>query len=907
MPRLTPILFIALLSTSLHAARPDHGKSWNLFRTRVQSLLKKKCGKCHAGKSRKAGLDLSTVKGIVAGSESGAVIEAGKPDESSLLEMIKSGEMPPKKEPQLTAAEIKLLQDWIALGGATSPQASEAKVSEDQIVPLLLLRCTACHGARRKEGNLDLRTRASILKGGKSGPAAVAGHPERSLLIQRIQKEEMPPRRLLVSVSVKTTQPHELKLLEQWIQQGLPKSTLGAVSGAGQVSQKDRQFWSFRSPRAVRPPPVDQRVDNPIDAFLLRKLKARGLGFSPAADPRTLIRRAYFDLTGLPPTPADIARFMKTPNPLAYQQLIERLLASPRYGERWGRHWLDVAGYADSEGAQNEDRIRKHMFRYRDYVIRSWNSDKSYDRFLHEQLAGDELADYRAAKTISNELYDNLVATGFLRTAPDRTFANITNFVPDRLEVVADEMQILGTAVLGLTIQCARCHSHKFDPIPQSDYYRLTAVFKGALDEHDWLKSQGPRTLNYVSSAERNEWQANENRISAEVKKIQTQIKKLKSAAEKKKLTKRIATLKAQRRPEPKIRALWSRGIPSPTYVLKRGNYLTPGRLVNPGVPTVLAKSVATYRVNKPWKGAEQTGRRLAFAKWLTQPTHPLTSRVMVNRIWKLHFGNGIVKTLSNFGKAGARPTHPELLDWLAVEFVRNQWSMKQIHRLIMTSQAYRQSSRVSPKSEQLDPDGTWLSRMPLKRMEAEVVRDSLLSVAGELNLQPFGPADGISERSDGLITSNRGPGGWRRSVFVLQRRTKIPTLLENFDLPQMSPNCIKRDESLVAPQALQLLNSKLVYQLSVSFADRVIREAGDDRDKQMTHVMQLALGRNPTRAERLAIGRTMEKITNGWLAEIRLGKKSGKREEQEKTAKKKALVNFCHAVMNSAAFIYID
>src|SRR5262249_48235246 len=353
---------------------------------------------------------------------------------------------------------------------------------------------------------------------------------------------------------------------------------------------------------------------------------------SVEADRLTLLRRASIDLTGLPPEPSDVLAFQNDRSPDAYERMIDRLLASPRYGERWGRYWLDLAGDADSEGKREQDLPRPHAWRYRDYVIRAFNADKPYDRFLLEQIAGDELADWHNAREITPEIYDNLVATGFLRMAPDATWANITGYVGDRLEVIAAEIDVLGSAVMGLSLKCARCHNHKFDPIPQRDYYRLLAIFKGALDEYDWLKPDvrpglgpvsqdvaGGRLLTQVTTAERKAWESG-----------------------------------GKKGLEPRIQALWDRGEPSPTYIYLRGDPLTPGRPVGPGVPSALTDGRASFVVMPPWPGAKSTGRRLAFARWLTRPDHPLTARVMVNRLWKLHFGAGLVRTLADFGKTGA-------------------------------------------------------------------------------------------------------------------------------------------------------------------------------------------------------------------------------------------------------------
>ncbi|WP_339733861.1 PSD1 and planctomycete cytochrome C domain-containing protein [uncultured Gimesia sp.] len=958
------VVFWAVTGTISQAAEPTP----IFYESSAQKIIKAKCVRCHNPKTKKAGLDLSTAQGILAGSESGRIVQAGDPEASLLFQMIEAEEMPPDEKDHLSKNQLESLRHWIA-GGAKFREAvsSAPAVTQHDIVPLLYLRCVACHGGRRQEAGLDLRTKESILKGGKSGPALVSGKPEESLIIQRIKSGEMPPRRKLVSVSVKPMEANELDLLSQWITLQLPEQKENPVDETrlsdSLVSDKDREFWSFQPPAQVQLPQVKQRdkVKNPIDALILHKLEARGLTLAPTAGKRTLIRRLYFDLTGLPPTPNEINLFLNDTDPLAYEKLVDRLLASPRYGERWARHWLDVAGYADSEGAQNQDKVRPHMYRYRDYVIRAFNQDKPYSRFLMEQIAGDELVDYQS-KEITQEAYDCLVATGFLRTAPDRTFANITNFVPDRLEVISDEMDILGSAVMGLTLKCARCHSHKFDPIPQRDYYRLTAIFKEAYDEHDWLKSQGPRTLSHVMPEERSHYENHEKQLTAQVEQIKQALndltaKTLKVQREKKiqtlpdmdrkqiliafsndkslhtaeqtkllkkheqlikiapeelkklnpeyqqmseKLQTQIKTVEAKRMSEPRIRALWSRGSPSPSYILKRGNYLTPGRPVKPGVPAVLTKSSQPFGITTPDKKGKPVGPRLAFAQWLTQPDNPLTARVIVNRIWLHHFGRGIVNTPGNFGHAGERPSHPELLDWLANEFVRQDWSLKALHRLMVTSNTYRQSSVISEQALRLDPDGRLFSRMPLKRMEGEVLRDTLLYLSGQLDETPFGPADPVEVRPDGLVTSKRSDRGWRRSIYVLQRRTQIPTLLDNFDSPQMGPNCLRRGESLVAPQALHLMNDQMVHQLAVHFANQIQKAAGTDLLPQVRQVYLKSFGRNPTAAEEQIGVAALKQLAAEW-------RETNPQKKAQTDITQKALVNYCHAIFNLAEFQYID
>jgi hypothetical protein len=862
--------------------------------------------RCHGGKAPKAELDLRSLAGALRGGESGAAVVPGKPQDSLLFEKVQSGAMPPGKKGRLGAAELETLRHWIAggaspgPGGGREPEPGPAALTQHDAIPILLRHCTACHGPRRREGGLDLRTRASMLRGGQSGPAVVPGRPGDSLALKKIRAGAMPPRPRLVEASVKPVEPAEVELLARWVALGAPEVAVEPDVATTEpdplVTDRDRQYWAFRPPRPVAVPAVQHpaRVRNPVDAFVLKKLEDQGLTLAPEADRATLIRRACFDLTGLPPEPAEVAAFLADGDPGAYERLVDRLLASPRYGERWGRYWLDLAGYADSEGKREQDLPRPHAWRYRDYVIRSFNADKPYDRFLLEQLAGDELADCDGAAEVTPELCDNLVATGFLRMAPDGTWANITGYLDDRVEVIADEIDVLGSAVLGLTLKCARCHGHKFDPIPQRDYYRLVAVFKGALDEYDWLKPDvrpglgpvsqdvlGGRHLPHVTTAERRRWEEQNQRLRRDV------------------AAGRVRPADARPLPEPRVQALWDRGEPSPTYVYRRGDPHSPGRLVGPGVPSVLTDGRTPFTVTPPWPGARKTGRRLAFARWLTRPDHPLTARVLVNRLWKHHFGTGIVPTLSNFGKTGTPPTHPELLDWLAVEFVRRGWGLKAMHRLMMTSATYRQSSAVTVEQRRLDPANALLSRMPLVRLDAEALYDALLSVAGRMDATPFGPADPVEARPDGLVSVAPTARGWRRLVYARQTRKQLPTHLETFDYPAMNPNCVERRASTVAPQALHLLNNGMVLDLTRRLADRVRREAGPDLGRQVERVYRICLGRPPGDEER--------RLVLDALTRLRARHPAGPGDPGLAGADLEALTAVCHAVLNSAAFLYVD
>ena len=887
------------------------------FEHDVVPLFRTRCLKCHGGESREADLDLASLARIVRGGESGAAIVPGTPDESLLYQRISRGEMPPDEKDRLNIGEQQLIYRWIAemehvtADGTTDPLKNP---SQHDVFPIMLRHCTACHGRHRQESGLDLRNRAAMLKGGRSGPAIVPGNPAASLIVQKIHAGKMPPFERLVEVSVKPVESIETAMLVRWIELGAPEIVIepdvATTTPDPLVSDQDREFWAFRSP--VRPAVPDvrspERIRNPIDAFILSKLELHGAGLASEADRRTLIRRACFDLTGLPPDPVEIESFLSDDQPQAYERLVDRLLDSPRYGERWGRYWLDVAGYSDSEGKREQDLPRPNAWRYRDYVIRSFNSDKPYRRFLMEQIAGDELVDYEHAAEITAEMSDNLVATGFLRMVPDPTWANITGFIPDRIDVISDEIDVFGSGILGLTLKCARCHSHKFDPIPHRDYYRIVDVFKGAYDEYNWLRPEihpgiGPvsqdiasgRILTTVSTAERKAWVEDNERIAREITAAQQT-----PGAEG--IEAQVKALETQRQPEPQVQALWDRGDPSLTYIYRRGDPMSLGHLVGPGVPSVLTDGKTPFNVEPPWPGAKSTGRRLALARWLTQPDHPLTSRVAVNRIWKHHFGQGIVKTLGNFGKAGTLPTHPELLDWLAVEFVEQGWSFKSMHRLMMTSATYRQSSALTAEHESRDPDNALISRMPLVRLNAEALFDSLLQVAGRLDETRFGPGVAVTSRPDGLVTPQATSLGWRRMIYVQQQRKRLPTHLESFDYPQMNPNCIERRDSVVSPQALYLMNNGMVFELAESFAARVRNDVGHDPEKQIKRISLLAFGRVLDDDEQQIARESLSQLEAKWTDHL-----TSVGSADPEVIRHKALTAYCHAMMNSAEFLYID
>ncbi|MDG1894001.1 MAG: PSD1 and planctomycete cytochrome C domain-containing protein [Fuerstiella sp.] len=952
--RLTILILAACCLIPVSAGRADEQRP--IFESDIQPVFVRRCGKCHSDTVQKGGLDLSTMRGIRRGGESGEGAVAASVDESLLWLLIDGGDMPPEGQPPLTDEERTLVHTWIA-GGARSEKPAaqmDRQINQHDVLPIVLLRCTTCHGARLKQGGVDLRTPAAMRKGGKHGPAIVPGDPNASLMMQRIESEACPPRELLLKYFVKRPPAAEVEVLREWIAAGAPEVDLPPDVATTEpdpfVTAEERQHWAFQSPSA-------ESTSASVDHFILKRLQESGLEFSPSANRDTLIRRAYFDLVGIPPSLSEWQHWRGNSEVDWYRDMVDHLLASSHYGERWGRYWLDLAGFADSEGGVSSDPIRQVAWKYRDYVIGAFNSDKPYDRFLIEQIAGDELLDHENASVITEEMVENLTATGFLRMGIDQTGSRTMNFVPERLGVIGDAINVLGSGIMGLTIECARCHSHKYDPIPHRDYYRFKAIFQGALDEHDWLTFKN-RSLGVDTAARRkrlaemnpplrgriknleaaaknaltalstemlrqhypNQTEADRaetlralriadnNRTQPQrilVEKLQ-QVEVLPDAQQPPsvlaarraidEIQKEIVSVSRQMEPSLTIRALWDRGEPSPTYILRRGEHNKPGRLVGPGVPSVLTDGRTPFVAQPPFPhGTPKTGRRLAFARWLTQPDHPLTARVMVNRIWYHHFGTGLVKTLENFGAKGERPTHPELLDWLAVTFMERGWSIKELHRVIMNSRAYRQSSRISDEAREIDPVNRLISRMTLRRMDAEALRDSLLFISGQLDDTPGGSPDPVTVDRNGLVSAiSTAEGCWRRSIYLQYRRTEIPSMMDTFDYPEMGPNCLSRSVSTVSPQALMLMNDSHVRNLAEFFAARVesilkhsnTSAAGD----QVDTVYQIALSRSPGELERQLGIDTLNELHRIW-------------KEQPHAA----LETYCHTVLNSAAFLYVD
>ncbi len=960
-------VFLSIAVPNLAAQHPSEPR----FESHIAPILEANCVVCHGEQSPQAELDVRTRKALLEGGKSGPALVPGAPVDSLLLQKTASGAMP-MGDQELTSAEVELIRLWIEGGalleGESADLAGETAhgpVSPREIlVTTINVKCLLCHGRRRQEGGLDLRTRESALKGGVSGPAIVPGDPDASLMIKRIVAEEMPPEKDQARLSYRPVTSEELENMRHWITAGAPwdDEAPAAVDPSTDplVGDEDRAFWAFRSPRRPGLPSVraSDRVRQPVDAFLLAKLEEKGLTFSLDADRLTLMRRAYFDITGLPPSPDEIKAYLADGSEDSFERLVDRLLEAPRYGEHWGRRWLDAAGYADSEGQVDYDAVRPHAWRYRDWVIRALNADKPYDEFLVEQIAGDELFNYKKTPLpLEPDYSDKLVATGFMRMGPDGTYSVSQGFVAERLTVVADQLQILTSTVMGLTVACARCHDHKYDPIPQRDYYRLSAILRSSYDPYDWLSPNesdiGPdadwnesntRLLAGARAEEVGEVARHNAPIEMKISRLADQLRALPAPVRKKLLEETVpqdalvdvrkvlseglasdpdeagepeaddageeahalldsfVEAKLSLRTKPLVRALFDMGgEPTPVHVLYRGEHRNPGPPVGPGVPSVLSEGIEPYDlVPLEWS----SGRRLALAKWLVQPNHPLTARVMVNRVWQHYFGRGLVQSEGNFGKTGTPPTHPELLDWLAVEFVERGWSLKALHRLILTSTAYRQSSILDEAIQAVDPDNTLMSRFPMRRLDADAIRDSVLKAAQRLDSKPFGPPDEIDVKPDGEVVAKDAAEGQRRSIYVQQRRSKPVTMLEAFDAPQLKPNCLRRSNSTVASQALQMMNSEILRTSSRYMAGRVIDAVGEDPAAQVDRLYVTALGRPPSLEERTDGVFTLTEMTKAW------GRRLDEQVPMEpKRAKARwlALATLCHTVLNSAEFLYID
>ena len=1029
---------------------------------------------------------------------------------------------------------MRKLQLWIVpvvLGSQVAlcalSVAAEPELAHD-VLPLLVARCVKCHGPAKWEGKLNLSTPGGIARGGESGPAVSAGQPPNSLLWQRVEADEMPPEEPLSAA--------EKQLLAGWIAggaKGLPKPT---------ATDSVSEHWAFEPLAEQRPRQVRNRasVRNDIDRFLLARLEASGLSFNPEADRATLVRRVSFDLTGLPPSPAEIQAFVGDSAADAYEQMVERYLASPHYGERWGKYWLDAAGYADSNGYFNADTDRPLAYRYRDYVVRCLNQDKPFDRFIVEQIAGDELSGFVPGQDATPEMISLLEATHYLRNGQDgsgESDGNPDEVRTDRYAALESTSQIVASSLLGLTMQCAKCHDHKFEPISQHEYYQLQSVFYPAFNIQNWLKPN-ERFVYANLPGEAARWEEHGQNVATQIATLKAEFtawaranrpptmvlfhdefeatgpplaenwsskapgddgpggsvpvqlenaqppsasrangallildngapgdrwlstkqafdwtpdgkgdwiqvtfdlldmkastdgppaeriayfvalqdfddngpvplgnvlidgnpaggaavhvdypgadartagdlgnskyqsghnygvrithlendqyrlehlvdglpdeKQLKltaadlpdggfgfeyccgrsfvvdnvvversipgPAAEKlaealaskqKELTAAIKAKERERGERPgKIACVFDRSEnPPDVFLLERGNYGAPADKVSPAPLSALANSDRAFDVKSPTNGVKSTGRRLAWATWLTQSgsrAAALLARVQINRAWQHHFGTGLVATTENLGTSGARPSHPELLEYLAREYVRSGWSLKAMHRLLLTSAAYRQTSAFNEQAFAIDLENRLLWRHTILRLDAESLRDAILATSGGLERTFGGPyvptaRDDLGE----VIAVDNSASANRRSLYLQQRRTQTLSFLNLFDSPTMVFNCVQRPASTMPLQSLSLLNSAFMIAESQRFAARLAREAGDSPDGRLAHAFVLAVGREPSELEKQSAIDFL-KMQNAAYA--------GQDEADSKVWR-----DFCQMLLSSNAFLYVE
>jgi hypothetical protein len=712
---------------------------------------------------------------------------------------------------------------------AWSAHAAPAVDFARDVRPILAAHCYECHGPDKQKGGLRLDARATALRGGVSGDTIVPGDAARSHILHRLRGEGGEDRMPFKKPPLAAEQ---IATIARWIDAGAvwPDNLSGNNSPA-------KLHWSFVKPVRHDPPAVKQEawVRNPIDRFVLARLEKEGIRPSPEAPKETLLRRLSLDLTGLPPTPQEIDAFVANTSADAYEKQVERVLASPAYGERWGRHWLDAARYADSNGYSHDN--PRSIWKYRDWVIDAVNRGMPFDRFTAEQLAGD---------LIPNATLDQKIATGFHRNTQFNTEGGI-DAEQFRVEGIIDRVNTTGTVWLGLTIGCAQCHNHKFDPIAQKEYYRLFAFFNNVDEPELRLGSPGDdargRRIDQLES-ELQPFASNPD--DAVIKAKRAELAKLRKQ-EKGVLT----TLVVEER----------KGEPRRTTVLTKGDFTRPGEPVTPGVPSVL----------HPLKSERPT--RLDLARWLTSEDNPLTARVTVNRIWQQYFGRGIVETENDFGTQGTPPTHPELLDWLATEFIRSGWAMKAMHRLIVTSATYRQSSAARSDLATVDPNNKLLARQSRLRLDAEVVRDVSLAASGLLSRKMGGPPvfppqpEGVT--SVGQVKhewrTSKGEDRYRRGLYTFVFRNSMHPLLESFDAPNATSACTRRIRSNTPLQALNLLNDEAFVEFAQALAARVLKEGPPGDGGRLDYGFRLCTGRRPAEDERQALLSLLETQTQSF------------------------------------------
>jgi hypothetical protein len=788
-----------------------------------------------------------------------------------------------------------------------------AMAGSDTVRQILSQRCYSCHASAKAMGGVRFDRKAGAFGRGSSGsPTIVPGDPGASEIMRRIRETD-PAKRM--PLGQKPLSEQEIAALETWIRNGAQWQKDDEVGS--------QQHWAYRPLRNTPPPAKSTWARNPIDAFILAAMQGKGLSPSQPSSRQVLIRRLAFDLTGLPPDPDEVDRFVKNPSPRAEEELIDKLLANPQFGERWSRHWLDSARYADSEGYEN-DLDRPQAYRYRDFVIQALNEDMPFDQFVRWQIAGDEYAPENPRA---------LIATGFLTSGP-RVIISGVDSKENKERMLYDELDdIVSTtsqAMLGMTVGCARCHDHKYDPIPARDYYRLAAIFRNIdrdqkpLSPAHWmydrwlkrkqaqLREEKMQALNIPEDDRdllRYPLRSNNSGQKAAYRDWEPKLKVSEEEfsewlgeqgrAERAKLQRAVSEAEARLGSAPEKATFFvdSSSAPAPSYLLSRGEVTRKQEPVQFGFLSVMLrdKSPEDYRNRAARPGSDTTFRRAALAEWMLDTQHgagALLARVIVNRLWYHHFGQGLVRTPDDFGLQGELPTHPELLDWLAAELIRGGWHLKPIHKLIVSTATYAQSHEYDQRRSGLDPENRMLwTRRPL-RLEGEILRDSILAVSGSLDRQmygppvrPFIPKEAIATRTlNPWPDVKDGPESWRRSIYLFSKRSIRIPMLETFDAPDPSTTCGRRLTTTLPTQALTLLNDGFVRNQARRFAERVIEKAGPEGKAEVRAAYRLALSRNPSAHE----------IESG-------------QEFLRKGDQKEMLVDLCHVLFTLNEFAYVD
>ena len=779
---------------------------------------------------------------------------------------------------------------------------------ETKIRPLLVDRCYECHDQDTQEGALRLDTLQGMVDGGDRGPAIIPGEAKNSLLMHAVNHTEVD----LQMPEGDKLGAHEIANLAKWIDEGAiwpgqrAERTTGEASEGALFTAEERSFWAFQDPQKASLPGVQHSdwIQSPIDAFVLQQLEAANLEPAPPATKRHLLRRVYIDLIGLPPRPEQVAAFLADTSPGAWERVIDELLASPQYGERWGRHWLDVARYADSNGL-DENWAFEHIYQYRDWVIDAFNQDLPYDDFVRQQIAGD-LIEQQPSET-QQDYIQRVIATGFLSVGPKM----IADDDPKKkkMDIVDEQLNTVSQTFMALTVGCARCHDHKFDPIPAWDYYAMAGIFKSTRTmEH--LRVVAPVLIREFEPAGYTAAKAKYDaeyarRVSARDRfwrqvvpaeaqqatdpdhfQLPDKADDLVPAEHRARWSELRAAVQDHAKTEPrKIKVMApSEGEPENLRVSLRGNYLTLGAPTKRQFLRIIEGEHATPLQTK------QSGR-LELANWLASVDHPLTARVMVNRVWRWRFGRGIVSTPDNFGKLGARPTHPELLDWLAVTFMEDGWSLKRLHKRMLLSSTYQMSTQGNPQALAVDPENFKWWRFPRQRMEAEVLRDTLLRTSDRLDLTMGGSLMTLKDRTyvTGTASKTQNYENLRRSVYQPVYRSAVYDVLTAFDFPDPATPSGDRHTSIVAPQALLMMNSPLMREAAAHLAQRILARSSTVQTR-VADLYAITLSRSPTKSEQGAIQRHVNRtVANTSLEEAEIWQ------------------GVCRVLLSTNEFLYLD